>query len=1030
LKNERSLRLFLLCFVRTRTWFAGLFFLSVSVHALDPGKRLTQYMHMSWKMQDGSAPSGMWSIAQTSDGFLWLTSSAGDLFRFDGVHFVPWDFPSERRPSRQMTDVLGDHSGGLWVVRLRDVVYQKGNVVVSRPELAGASDFQGMSEDPDGSLWVALYSSPRGLSFCHIKEQVLKCFGKADGVPLSSIDAVLADGKGGVWLGGSTALVHWHNGVTETYPIPALKSNVGQSGIGSLALGPDGTVWIGILAEGPGLGLGRLVQGAVKPFVEPALDGSKVEVNGMIFDRDGNLWVATVGKGVFRIRGNVVDHYGYTDGLSGDTVRGVFEDREGIVWAVTTNGIDSFRDPRIVTFSASEGLSKDSAEGVLVRRDDTIWIAGDGSLDSIEKNGTIHSIRAGNGLPGHQVTCMLEDRAGNLWVGVDDDLYVYKDHRFLRLTETNHQPLGLVLGLVEDTDGNIWAECKTDSRKLVRIRDFKVSRIFNASQIPPGHTLAPDPKGGIWIGTVDGDIALIRHGVVSTRFPVVRVGDRVIRQITTQDDGSVLAGSEEGLVVWRQGKLLRLTTKNGLPCNQAISFIRDKEKNWWLDTDCGVVELPDSEFQRWWAHPDTVVRIRVDDASDGFRPGEPFFNASALSADGRVWFANGAVLQMIDPSKLRRFAPPAAMAQIESVIVDRKVFQTTESLKLLPHSRDIQIDYTSPTFLVPQKVRFRYRLEGYDQEWHDAGARRQAFYMDLPPAKYAFRVIACNSDGTWNDHAAEFDFSIVPAYYQTTWFRIACATLFLALAWAIYLLRVRHLHQQFELSLEARVSERIRIARDLHDTLLQGAHGLLLHLGTVSQLLRERSEETQEALDQAIKQTAEFIIQARDEVQGLRDSTVESNDLALAITMLGQELASDSVHHHRAPAFHVSVEGEVQNLQPIVRDEIYKISAEALRNAFRHSEARRIEVELRYDHEHLRLRVRDDGKGINAKILSGEGSEGHHGLRGISERAALIGAKLVIWSEVDTGTEVELRVPATAYVTLKRRSWLSRKNKE
>ena len=273
-----------------------------------------------------------------------------------------------------------------------------------------------------------------GLGSLSRHEDRVQVLGKAEGVSISPIDSIVADGKGGFWLGGQTALVHWRDGASQTYPIEALKSNMGQHGVVSVALGPDGTVWVGMLAEGPGLGLGQFKEGAVKPFVTPTFDGSKVEVFAMTFDRDGNLWVASRGKGLYRIHGDVVDHYGRTDGLSSDSVNLLFEDREGILWAGTSNGIDSFRDPSVTTYSSSEGLAKDGAAGVLASRDGSIWVANDGSLDRIA-NGSISSIRTGAGLPGHQVASLLEDRAGNLWVGIDDSLYVLKDGRFRPLQD-------------------------------------------------------------------------------------------------------------------------------------------------------------------------------------------------------------------------------------------------------------------------------------------------------------------------------------------------------------------------------------------------------------------------------------------------------------------------------------------------------------------------------------------------------------------------------------------------------------------
>jgi signal transduction histidine kinase len=379
---------------------------------------------------------------------------------------------------------------------------------------------------------------------------------------------------------------------------------------------------------------------------------------------------------------------------------------------------------------------------------------------------------------------------------------------------------------------------------------------------------------------------------------------------------------------------------------------------------------------------------------------------------------------MVDPVRLSQEELPA-QTYIEALVADRKKFESTPNLSVPPNPRDLQIDYTSPTFAIPQKVKFRYRLDGYDRDWHDAGTRRQAFYTDLPPGKYSFRVVAANSDGVWNDSAAKLDFFVAPAYWQTNWFRALCAIAVFGFLWAAYQRRVRQLQKQFEITLDARVSERTRIARELHDSLLQSFHGLLLRFQTVFQLLPERPMEAKDKLGSAIEQTADAITEGRDAVQGLRDSTVQGNDLALAISTLGEELTTDSTNR---PAFHVAVEGEARNLHPILRDEVYKIAAEALRNSFRHSRARQIEAEIRYDTEQFRLRVRDDGKGVDPAILSSQGSEGHYGLTGMRERATLIGGKLVVWSEVDEGTEVELRLPASAaYATARRSSWFSRK---
>ena len=979
-------------------------------YGLDPDKRITQYLHSSWRTQDGSLPAGMFSITQTSDGFLWSISLPGDVYRFDGVRFVRWPVP----PGPSGT-VLADSAGGLWITA-RELVHLDQGVVASQFELAGTHGFQSVSEDPEGKVWVGLRGQDAPL--CNVSDHGVNCFGKNDGVPLRDINAVMPDGEGGLWLGGPTALVRWRRaGVTETYTVKDFVS--------SLARTPDGSLWVGLFQEGPGLGLQRLEDGVLKTFVTPHFDGSEVSVTSLMVDRDGSLWVGTDAGGVVRIHGATVERYRKTDGLSGDSVWALFEDREGMVWAGTTSGIDSFRDPRVVTFSATQGLGKDLAAGILASRDGTVWVANNGSLDRI-RNGTVTSIGRSNGLPGNQVAAMLEDRAGNLWVGVDDGLYLFKDGRFRRLPEPDHQPLGMVLGLTEDVEGNIWAACGRP-RKLVRIRDFQVRDVLTGAQVPAGaHHLAADPHGGIWIATSTGDVVLMRNGRVETTIPLDPTSSPLNRHIVAGADGFVLVGSENGLVGWRAGTVRRMTTKNGLPCDFVIALVQDNAKYWWLYTQCGVVGFSDSELQKWWANPDAMVRHRVYDAFDGAQPNIGSFNAAASTPDGRVWFSSGVVVQMLDPSRISQPAGPAAAAVVESVVADRKEVATLDHLELGPRLRDLQIDYTSPTLSVPQKVTFRYRLDGYDDGWHEAGPRRQAFYTDVPPGRYTFRVMAANSDGVWNERAATLTFSVAPAYYQTTWFRAVSLLSLVALLWAAHRYRMRQVQHAFALTLDARVGERTRIARELHDTLLQSFHGLLLRFQTASYLLPDRPAEAKEKLDGAIEHAAKAITEGRDAVQGLRASTVERNDLAVAIRTVGDELATHASALH-PPAFSVAVEGQTRDLHPIVRDEIYKIATEALRNVFRHAQAGRVEVDIRYDDEEFRMRVRDDGKGIDPVVIASQGPEGHYGLRGMPERAALIGGKLAVWSEVGAGTEVELRLPAKAvYAISRRRSWWSR----
>jgi signal transduction histidine kinase len=709
-----------------------------------------------------------------------------------------------------------------------------------------------------------------------------------------------------------------------------------------------------------------------------------------------------------------VDRYGSEQGLSADFITDVFEDREGNVWVATSQGLDMFRDLRVKSVSKREGLREDGVESLAASGDGSVWI-GTNLLQSLGPYGV--SVRE---LPGNAITSLFVDHAGRLWAGSLNQLFVYEDGRFRQITKQGGSALGMIMGITEDSEHNVWVETSGPPMALVRILDLKVQQEFPPPGMPLARKLAADPRGGIWLGLLTGDLAHYRDGQVYT-FAFGDHPKSPARALTAAADGSVLGGTPFGVIAWKDGKQEILSVRNGLPCNTVTAIIWDDARNLWLNSECGLIEIPSQQMDLWWKHPESKLTIRVFDASDGVQPGFGHFNTSAKTPDGRLWFANGNVAQVIDPTHIaaNTLTPPV---EVSAIVADRKDYPLASTVSLPALTRDLEIDYTALSYAAPQKVLFRYKLEGHDTAWQEPGIRRQAFYTDLRPGRYRFHVIACNNDGVWNEAGASLDFSVLPAYYQTAWFRTLCATAFLLLLWAVYQVRVRQLRRQFAIGLEARVNERTRIARDLHDTLLQSFHGVLLRFQTVFQLLPERADDAKERLGTAIDLAAEAITAGRDAVQGLRDSVIQGNDLAMAISTLGEALGKDS--RNPRPIFRVAVEGEARDLHPILRDETYRIAAEALRNAFRHAQARQIEVEIRYDNEQFRLRVRDDGKGIDPAVLAQQGREGHYGLPGMRERAKVMGAKLTVWSEVDAGTELELRLPASvAYTAGRDPSW-------
>ena len=536
-------------------------------------------------------------------------------------------------------------------------------------------------------------------------------------------------------------------------------------------------------------------------------------------------------------------------------------------------------------------------------------------------------------------------------------------------------------------------------------------------------------RGGLWLGFRDGGFAYFRDGQLRASYAGAEgLGEGEVRGFYVDRNGTLWAPTVGGLSRIKDGHILTLTSQNGLPCNTVHWMIEDDAGSVWLYLACGVVRIGRSELDAWASHSKQTIHATVFDRSDGVtshRLSAGYNSVVAKSSDGKLWFVRNVGVSVIDPHHLAFNERPPPV-HIERVTADDKIYDATNGLRLPARLRDLSIDYTALSLAAPEKVRFRYMLEGQDADWKEVVNDRQVQYSNLPPGAYRFRVVASNNSGVWNETGATLAFSIAPAYYQTRWFQALVVVAALCSLWAGYRGRVRQVARQYQRRLDERVNERTRIARELHDTLLQSFHGLLLQFQTALYLLPDRPAEAKEQLDGAIEHAAKAITEGRDAVQGLRASTVERNDLAEAIRTLGDELATHA-NADQPPTFSVAVEGETRDLHPIVRDEIYKIAAEALRNAFRHAHAGSVEVEIRYDDEQFRLRVRDDGKGIDPAVLASQGLEGHYGLRGMPERAALIGGKLAVWSEAGAGTEVELRLPASiVYATSPRRTWWSR----
>jgi ligand-binding sensor domain-containing protein/two-component sensor histidine kinase len=970
-------------------------------YGLDPTQHISQYAHASWLVQDGPLVGEIQTMAQTLDGYLWIGTGAG-LFHFDGVRFVKFSASDgSRLGSDNITSLLAARDGSLWIGTQRGLHHFADHRLTANPSVHRF--ISASLEDRAGTLWITQRGSDGSGSLCRIVSGTTQCYGEQDGLPSENdcCNALAEDGVGNLWVGASTMLLRWRP--WKQFPIAGLQPI--EVGVSSLANTRDGAMWVGMALHGRGLGLQRMLGENWSPALAQELDGSSLTVLALFTDRDGALWVGTARQGIFRIAGNKLDHFDSRDGLSSNWVSQFYQDREGTLWIATGKGLDSFREISVTTVSPQGDRGADWVSSVMAARDGTVWVGTSDSLEAHRPN-AVSIFRPEHGLPGKPVKTLFDDRSGRLWVGINDGLWIYSSGKFLPINKPDGRPTGMVLGMTDDSDNNVWVEVIGPPRALLRIRDSRVQETLGLPQFPSANKIAADPISGIWLGLRNGDIARYRNGVLETIVTQGSHRSSPVLQIAVTADGAVLAATGFGLIRWHAGREQILTTRNGLPCDTVNGFLEDDDHNLWLYTQCGLVNVAGAELERWWADPARIVSLHTLSSFDGVRvPRQDQSTSTAKSSDGRLWFAGGRVLQVLDPKHLT-VNSVVPTVHIEQIIADRKIYLPQQHLRLRPLTRDVEIQYTATSFVVPQKVRFRYQLLGYDSDWRDADTRRQAFYGNLRPGKYQFRVLACNNDDVWNTVGASQDFDIPPMFYQTRWFLVLSLVAGLVVLYLLYIARLRQLAFRIRDRLIAKNTERERIARELHDTLLQSTQGLVLQLHAATKHLPADNPARAE-MDAALQRANEVISEGRDRVQDLRIAHIVSIDIATALASVGEDLARE---YHLE--FRAVVDGDPRVLDPIVREEAYAIGREALLNACMHAQARLVEAQIIYSDADFRLRVRDDGKGIGENALRNPGRPGHWGMRGMHERAQKIGAQLEIWSRQNAGAEMELTVPA------------------
>jgi signal transduction histidine kinase len=984
---------------------AGIF---TDARALDPNRMLSQYVREQWTTETRFPGGGVNAIAQTADGYLWIGTDRG-LLRFDGFNFRPVSFTSINSASNvSILQLLTDARGTLWIrpqgaylVRQKDGKFE--SVGPGLPAITAAS------KDNNGGVLV---SDIEQGAFRFTGDDVQKLAPDVlPGLPPVISMAQTADGK--IWMGTLGAGLFFLSGGQAT----KVSSGLPDRKINSLLpIGEE--LWVGTdtgLYHGNGKGFRRV---DLPPFL------GSVQVLSMLHDHDSNIWMGTT-RGLMRINAKGISFSEENAVRGGGGINVLFEDREGNLWIGGARGLGRIRDSTFVTFSSANDPRLERGGPIYIDLEGHTWFAPAHGGLYVLQNGHVQPVTS---IPSNEVVYSISGRADVVWVGRQHGgltrLRLRNGAASQSYTKANGLAQNSAYAVHESRDGSVWAGTLTGGVSKFKEGHFTTYTTTNGLASNTVSSILETHDGAMWFATPSG-LSSLSNGRWRTYTTAEGLPSLEVNCLFEDSSGTLWSGTSAGLAFFSSNRFQAPYESSDVLREQIVGMAEDKSGKFWIATSNHVLRVPRDKLV---SGAMKAVDAREYDQDDGLESTEGVKRSQSVVSDsaGRIWFSLRSGLSVVNPAQIADYSLPA-LPHIEAITADNNTADLAVSVRIAPSPRRITFEYTGLSLAVPGRIQFRYFLEGFDSSWSQPVAAREAVYTNLGPGSYRFRLVASNSEGLWNGPETAIALNVAPGYYQTYWFRLSCVAAFLGMLAAAYQLRLRQLTREYNAGLEERVNERTRIARDLHDTLLQSFHGLLLRFQTVSNLLP--AGEPKQKLDDAIDQAAQAITEGRDAVQGLRSSTTVTNDLACAITTLGQELAAGESNPNAAE-FHVEVEGTTRDLHPIMRDEVYRIAGEAVRNAFKHAQAKRIEVEIRYDERQLRVRVRDDGKGIGAKVLGGDGRAGHFGLHGMRERATLMGGKLTVWSEVDSGTEVELSIPASrAYETLpvRRRSWLAEK---
>jgi signal transduction histidine kinase/ligand-binding sensor domain-containing protein len=769
-------------------------------------------------------------------------------------------------------------------------------------------------------------------------------------------------------------------------------------------------------------------------------------VTSMVEDRLGNLWIASPGVGLLRFNPQERRFVRYRhdsgdpNSVAEDSLRALFEDREGNIWVgLPAHGTNHFRtDPALFeTFGAGAApprvLSTDLVNGIYADREGILWIGNDDGLNRIDRqSGRMDLWTAGlNTRP--IVVSVIEDPQGHLWAGTWGNGLIRFErntgrYKIFRHVEGDRSSLSsnLIHRVFIDRAGSLWVGTSDGLNRFdPKTERFTVFKADWNSRLSQAYvSIAEDfTRNVLWLGTHYSGLHRLDLTTGQLRIYHSNPGDPhglrddLVPTVHVSASGEVWVGTQNGLnkLDVNSGTFTAYDEKDGLSGNAVSCILEDNKGILWISTNRGLSGFDplNKSFSNY-------------SAADGL-PGNDLtgWAACSRSPSGEMFFGGFSGGVGFYPERLKRksYTPPVVLTELRLSGIPVEVGSRAPLIKTISYTSRLTLSHEQTIFSLAFSTlsyhnsannRYRYSMEGLDSTWHEVGSdERLATFTTLPAGLYTFHLQAATGQGPWGEPGVKLEIEILPPMWKTAWFQTLCGALMLTLVWTLYRARVRQIAHQFNMRLEERVAERTRIARELHDTLLQSFHGLLFRFQAVRNMFPRRPDDAMQALDAAITRAEQAITEGRDAIRDLRSEPSAHSDLEHLLTALGQEFERSHDANHPSASFGATVEGKRQTLSPILQDEVYRIGRELILNAFQHAEASQIEAEIRYENKQLRVRIRDNGKGMDPKVLQEGGRVGHWGLPGIRERAEHVGAQLHFWSQAGAGTEVELTVPSS-----------------